>query len=289
MRRIRVERPCILTLRAKFRFTDARTLKAEASGQPVPGSDSEEESSDEEEQAGAPRQNRRTLPGSDDDSSSEEDAPPKQPSSTGKNVRILGDAASVRQEAESANARAASESSGSMFAPKQGNSAPVNKFALDAQQKTQGDVEAQRAARRAAKKGGAAGKSNGKAAAGPSNADNDSDSDKSDDSVLQAGGAANRNLNKAMKASSLADGPPKKAAVAQGMNRKEREAQAAKEARERYLAATRAGKTDEAKSDLARLAAIRKQREEAAARRTAEQADAETAKQKAIEASGRKR
>ena len=279
-----------IDLASKFRFTDARTLKAEASGQPIPGSDSEEESSDEEEEEAAPRQNRRKLPGSDDDSSDEEEAPPKQPSSTGKNVRILGDAASVRQEAESANAKAASESSGSMFAPKQGNNAPVNKFALDAQQKTQGDVEAQRAARRAAKKGGAAGKSNGKAAAGPSNNnDDDSDSDKSDDSVLQAGGAANRNLNKAMKASSLADGPPKKAAVAQGMNRKEREAQAAKEARERYLAATRAGKTDEAKSDLARLAAIRKQREEAAARRTAEQADAETAKQKAIEASGRKR
>jgi hypothetical protein len=51
----------------------------------------------------------------------------------------------------------------------------------------------------------------------------------------------------------------------------------------------RAGKTTEAKSDLARLAVIRKEREEAAARKAAEKAEQDTAKETAIKASGRKR
>ena len=49
----------------------------------------------------------------------------------------------------------------------------------------------------------------------------------------------------------------------------------------------RAGKTDEAKADLARLAKIRKDREEAAARKLAEKASAEEAKQKTLIANGR--
>jgi len=51
----------------------------------------------------------------------------------------------------------------------------------------------------------------------------------------------------------------------------------------------RAGKTTEAKADLARLALIRKEREEAAARKAAEKADQDEAKAKALAASGRKR
>jgi hypothetical protein len=50
-----------------------------------------------------------------------------------------------------------------------------------------------------------------------------------------------------------------------------REAKEKKEAQERYWKLHEAGKTEQAKSDLARLAVIRKQREEAAAKRKAEQ------------------
>ena len=49
-----------------------------------------------------------------------------------------------------------------------------------------------------------------------------------------------------------------------------REAVAKEEAKRRYQAATAAGKTDEAKADLARLAIIRQQREEAARKREEE-------------------
>lgn len=51
----------------------------------------------------------------------------------------------------------------------------------------------------------------------------------------------------------------------------------------------RAGKTDEAKSDLARLAKIRKDREEAAQRKAAEKASEEQKKEEALVKSGRKR
>ena len=54
-----------------------------------------------------------------------------------------------------------------------------------------------------------------------------------------------------------------------GMSRKEREAKDAAAAKERYQKLHAAGKTDEAKSDLARLAAIRKDREEKAKQRQA--------------------
>jgi len=54
------------------------------------------------------------------------------------------------------------------------------------------------------------------------------------------------------------------------LNRREREAKDKKEAQDRYWKLHAAGKTEQAKTDLARLAAIRKQREEAAAQRKAE-------------------
>ncbi|KIJ27254.1 hypothetical protein M422DRAFT_55135 [Sphaerobolus stellatus SS14] len=56
----------------------------------------------------------------------------------------------------------------------------------------------------------------------------------------------------------------------QPISRREREAKEKQEAKERYWKLHLEGKTDEAKSDLARLAKIRKDREEAAARRKAE-------------------
>jgi hypothetical protein len=53
------------------------------------------------------------------------------------------------------------------------------------------------------------------------------------------------------------------------LSRREREALAAQQAKERYMRLHEQGKTDEAKADLARLALIRKKREEEAARKQA--------------------
>ena len=67
-----------------------------------------------------------------------------------------------------------------------------------------------------------------------------------------------------------------------------REALEAAAAKERYRKLHEAGKTDQAKADLARLALIRKEREEKAKQRAAEAAaKAEAAKAK-LEQSGRK-
>lgn len=54
-----------------------------------------------------------------------------------------------------------------------------------------------------------------------------------------------------------------------GMSRREREAKEAAAAKERWQKMHLAGKTDEAKADLARLALIRKEREEKAKQRQA--------------------
>jgi hypothetical protein len=67
-----------------------------------------------------------------------------------------------------------------------------------------------------------------------------------------------------------------------------REELAKKQAREKYLELHRAGKTDEAKADLARLAKIRKERAEAAERKAAEKASADEEKARKLAASGRK-
>jgi len=55
-----------------------------------------------------------------------------------------------------------------------------------------------------------------------------------------------------------------------GLSRREREAVEAAAAKERYWKLQEAGKTDQAKADLARLAVIRKEREEKAKQRKAE-------------------
>ncbi|KAF6020809.1 hypothetical protein EB796_020885 [Bugula neritina] len=69
-----------------------------------------------------------------------------------------------------------------------------------------------------------------------------------------------------------------------GLNRKEREELAKQEAKKKYQALTAAGKTDEAKADLARLAIIRAQREEAAKKRELEQKAKEAAAKAKAEA-----
>ncbi|KAK4203596.1 casein kinase substrate phosphoprotein PP28-domain-containing protein [Triangularia verruculosa] len=72
--------------------------------------------------------------------------------------------------------------------------------------------------------------------------------------------------------------------LAVGHNKKEREAIAAQEAKERYMKLHEAGKTDQAKADLARLKEIRRKREEEAARRLAEKEEQDEAnKQKKAE------
>ena len=60
---------------------------------------------------------------------------------------------------------------------------------------------------------------------------------------------------------------PTAKAQPQEMTRKEREAMEAAAAKERYWKLHAAGKTDQAKADLARLAIIRKEREEKAKQR----------------------
>jgi len=75
-----------------------------------------------------------------------------------------------------------------------------------------------------------------------------------------SGGAA------AASSASASQGPPE-------LSRREREAIDKQKAKERYQKLHAEGKTDEAQKDLARLAIIRKQREEAAAKRLAEQTE----------------
>jgi len=73
----------------------------------------------------------------------------------------------------------------------------------------------------------------------------------------------NRVASKNLKASDLS--------ATKAPSRREREEKDKKDAKERYQKMHAAGKTDEAKADLGRLAKIRKEREEAQAKRKAEQ------------------
>ena len=129
-----------------------------------------------------------------------------------------------------------------------------------------------RAERKAAKKV-AAGK-----APKPGNDDENSD----DDQDLGQGNS-NRVVKKSVKINEISN-------LDTGtLNRKEREAAEKKAAQERYWKLHQAGKTDEAKVDLARLAKIRQEREQAAAFRKAEaEAKAKEAADRAA-LSGRKK
>ncbi|KAJ3064620.1 heat- and acid-stable phosphoprotein, partial [Rhizoclosmatium hyalinum] len=79
---------------------------------------------------------------------------------------------------------------------------------------------------------------------------------------------ANRAVAKNLKASDLSSA----AAPATNLSRKEKEALEAERKKAAFWKAQAEGKTDQAKSDLARLAIIKKQREEAAARKAEEAA-----------------
>ena len=65
-----------------------------------------------------------------------------------------------------------------------------------------------------------------------------------------------------------------------GETRKEREARMAEEAKARYQELHLAGKTTEAKADMARLAEVRRRREEAALKAKAEKEEKEAARNK---------
>lgn len=101
----------------------------------------------------------------------------------------------------------------------------------------------------------------------------DSDEEESEDEML-----ANPNHSKASRNQASAARAPskaveavtekvKKVAISSTPNRRERESQQAAEAKERYRKLHEAGKTDEAKADLARLRLIREKREAEAARK----------------------
>jgi len=115
--------------------------------------------------------------------------------------------------------------------------------------------ELTRAERRAQKKGKAPGKT-GKAG------DDDEEEEDDDDDLVNP----NRAVQKNTKLANVGATP-----APRELSRREREEKEKKEAKERYWKLHEQGKTDQAKADLARLAAIRKERELAAAQRKAEQ------------------
>ncbi|ETS85944.1 hypothetical protein PFICI_03969 [Pestalotiopsis fici W106-1] len=117
-----------------------------------------------------------------------------------------------------------------------------------------------------------------------------SDSEESDDDM-----PANPNHSKAARnmakeprpVEEVTEGVKKLTTSTAGMSRKERESMEAAQAKERYRKLHEAGKTDEAKADLARLKVIRERREAEAARKQAEkeERDAQEAdRKKEIEA-----
>ncbi|ORY84399.1 casein kinase substrate phospho protein PP28-domain-containing protein [Protomyces lactucae-debilis] len=99
---------------------------------------------------------------------------------------------------------------------------------------------------------------------------------------------ANRALNKPMSAKELAAASTEGSSARAGgeMSRRDREALEAKAAKERYWKLHQAGKTDQAKADLARLAEVKKRREEAARKRKEEEASVAEELKASLERSG---
>ncbi|KAJ5930726.1 hypothetical protein N7466_006219 [Penicillium verhagenii] len=101
-----------------------------------------------------------------------------------------------------------------------------------------------------------------------------SDSDASEDEALPANPNHTAQSRKQLVKEEVDEDAPKPKKVvkdASQLSRREREALQAQQARERYLKLHAEGKTDEARSDLARLAIIREKREAERARKEAEQ------------------
>mgnify|MGYP002380279758 CR=1 FL=1 len=99
-----------------------------------------------------------------------------------------------------------------------------------------------------------------------------SDSDESDGDSDDGGDGLPANPNHTAKARSQLEKPQssEENQDPSQLSRREREAIEAQQARERYLKLHAEGKTEEARSDLARLAIIREEREAARARKEAE-------------------
>ncbi|KAI8455522.1 casein kinase substrate phosphoprotein PP28-domain-containing protein [Phakopsora pachyrhizi] len=142
--------------------------------------------------------------------------------------------------------------------------------------KTSAQIAEERAERRAAKKKGGPQKDS---KLKNDDLSSDDDDEKKDD-LVNPNHTAKKSV-KVSEISTVATGP---------MNRKEREAVEKKAAQERYWKLHQEGKTDQAKVDLARLAKIRQEREQAAAFRKAEaEAKAKEAAEKAASSNRKKR
>ncbi|XP_060583083.1 28 kDa heat- and acid-stable phosphoprotein-like [Ruditapes philippinarum] len=88
------------------------------------------------------------------------------------------------------------------------------------------------------------------------------------------------NPNRALKKSKKIDALDTAPSAGPQLSRREREELEKQQAKERYNKMHMEGKTEEARSDMARLAIIRKQREDAAKKREEERLAREAAKQK---------
>ena len=113
-----------------------------------------------------------------------------------------------------------------------------------------------------------------------SSSEEDSDSESDKEPIIEVNNP-NRVLKKNKKIAELTDVPTGPTEL----SRREKEEVARQEAARRYQQLHAQGKTDEARADLARLAIIRKQREEAAHKREQEKKDKELRAQASKEAS----
>ena len=128
------------------------------------------------------------------------------------------------------------------------------------------------------KKADAIAKKNAKVAApGDLPTDSEEDSEEEDGDLPANPNHTSKARNQA-RAVTGASGETDKPKAKENLSRREKEALAAQQAKERYQKLHAEGKTDEAKADLARLKLIKEQREAAAARKQAEKEEEEERK-----------
>ncbi|CAJ2508552.1 Uu.00g135780.m01.CDS01 [Anthostomella pinea] len=132
--------------------------------------------------------------------------------------------------------------------------------------------EERRQQKKAQKEAAVAKKKKGAVQVGDMPTDSDEDSEDDDMPANPNHSKAARNMTKAQPAAveEITEGVKKVA-----MSRKERESVEAQQAKDRYRKLHEAGKTDEAKADMARLRLIREKREADAARKAAEKEEKE--------------
>lgn len=107
----------------------------------------------------------------------------------------------------------------------------------------------------------------------PTSSEEESDDD--DDDMPANPNHTQKARNQARAVTGASGEEPKKPKGGENMSRREKEALAAQQAKERYQKLHAEGKTDEARADLARLKLIKEQREAAAAKKKAEQEEKE--------------